>query len=319
MNPVLPFAMALITKGAAMIHIRHLENRDIPVITEICRLGMEFDIWYEGIVREKTLDAKDYRPELGLVAEVDGVITGFAQGVFGERQGKPEGWARLLVVHPAFRCRGIGSALLKDLEKRLIALGAKTLSIMDVPANYHMPGVDHRYTESFCFLPKNGYKHGIPNINLICSVKPDMFKDDDLIESLKAQDFHCRRAEQSDWESLKKFLVANWACWVDEAASCFDTDPITLYICVHKGEVVGFSGYEGNNRGLGWFGPMGVDPVTRGKKMGAILCLLCLRDISLLGHKKAIIPWVGPVRFYDKVCGAVMDRIFWTWNRKVDG
>ena len=301
-----------------MLSLRTLAEKDIPLLTEICRLGMEYDVWYEDLLKQKTIQAKDYQSELGLVAEIDGEPAGFVQGVMGKRRDETFGWIRLLAVHPKFRCQSVGTTLLKEIEKRLEAQGAAGVSIMDVAANYQMPGVDFRYKEAFCFLIKNGYERGIPNHNLICDVRPDMadpFLAD--IERLKGEDFTIRCAQQSDWDSLVKFLKANWPAWVDEAAGAYDNDPITLYICIHKGEVVGFSGYEGNNRGMGWFGPMGVDPVTRGKKIGAFILLLCLRDLALMGHRKAIIPWVGPIRFYDKICQAKIERIFWTFTKRL--
>ncbi|MBN1900498.1 GNAT family N-acetyltransferase [Candidatus Sumerlaeota bacterium] len=301
-----------------MAELRLIKKNDIPGLTGICRMGMEYDVWYDDLLREKTIEAKDYLPELGLVIEEEGELAGFIQGVLGTSStGETFGKIRLLAVHPKFRRRGIGGALLTEAETRLIERGAKTISIMDVPANYQMPGVDFRYTEAFCFLPKHGYTCGMPNINLVCGVSPRMFDQEEDIERLKKEDFIIRRAQESDWNGIEKFLAANWKCWIDEARSSFDNKPKTLHICIHKGEVVGFSGYEGNNKGMGWFGPMGVLPVTRGKGIGAILCLLCLQDIALLGHRRAIIPWVGPVRFYDKVCGAVIDRVFWTWSKKI--
>lgn len=290
---------------------------DIPALTEICRLGMQFDEWFQDVLAEKTVLAKDYDPDLTLVAEEEGREIGFVAAVTGKVRGEKRGWVRLLVVHPAFQCRGAGSLLLKEIEKQLTERGIGAISIMDVPANYYMPGVDVRYKEAFCFLEKNGYVRGIPNINLLCDVSPDIFPYDDKVEKLKEDGFIIRRAEKADWTELKKFLLTNWECWVAEAANSYDNDPVTLYICEYQSKVVGFSGYEGNNRRMGWFGPMGVDPITRGKGIGALLCLLCLRDIALLGHRKAIIPWVGPVRFYDKVCGADMDRTFWTFSKKL--
>jgi mycothiol synthase len=298
-----------------MIDIRQLKDSDINDLTEICRLGMEFDVWYEKVLREKTVDAADYKEELGIVAEIDGEAAGFAQGVIGSVRGTPSGWVRLLVVHPKFRCRGVGTVLLNEIEARLKKYDVERISIMDVPANYYMPGVDVRYKEAFCFLEKRGYKRGIPNINLVCEVSQDMYDSKNDIERLDKIGFFVRRAENGDWEAIKKFLESNWACWVDEVLSSFDNDPKTLWICVHEEKVVGFCGYDGNNRGLGWFGPMGVDPITRGKGIGAVVCLLCLKDLALLGHKEAIIPWVGPVRFYDKVCNAKMGRHFWTFTK----
>jgi len=300
-----------------MAELRQIEFHDIPFLTEICRLGMELDVWYDDLLKEKTIEARDFDPDLGIVAEEEGKPVGFVQGVIGTNHHAGKGWLRLLVVHPAWRCRGIGSHLLREVEKRLISRGTKMISIMDVPANYQMPGVDVRYKEASCFLPKYGYKCGIPNLNLICDLYPEMFACEKDIEWLAHEDFIIRRAEDSDWDGIVKFLTANWKSWIDEVQTSFQNNPKTLYICAHKGEVVGFSGYEGNNKKMGWFGPMGVLPVTRGKGIGAIVCLLCLRDLYLAGHRQAVIPWVGPVRFYDKVCHARIDRLFWTYAKTI--
>ncbi len=300
-----------------MVNLRQIKKQDIPILTGICRLGMNRDVWYEDLLREKTIEADDYDPLLGIVAEEEGQPVGFAQGVLGVCQHKGRAWIRLLVVHPAWRLRGIGGLLLRETEKLLISGGAKTVSIMDVPANYQMPGVDVRYKEAFCFLSKNGYNRGMPNMNLICDLYPEMFDFTKDIERLAQEDFIIRRAGDGDWDGIEKFLAENWKSWIEEVKSSFQNTPKTLYICVHKGEVVGFSGYEGNNRKMGWFGPMGVLPVTRGKGIGAIVCLLCLRDLYQAGHRQAIIPWVGPVRFYDKVCHARIDRLFWTYTKTI--
>jgi mycothiol synthase len=62
---------------------------------------------------------------------------------------------------------------------------------------------------------------------------------------------------------------------------------------------------------------MGTLPVLRGKGIGSILLRLCLRDLGRQGFRTAIIPWVGPTRFYARFCGARLDRCFWAYQKTI--
>jgi mycothiol synthase len=299
--------------------IRPLEERDMVRATFIAHVAMEFDEINEGIFREKTIEARDFAPELALAYEEDGQLAGFAQGALGKKpggDGKLVGYIRLMSVDPARRQKGIGSALLTELEGRLKARGCAVVSIMDCPQNYFMPGVDFRYTPAFCFLEKHGYHKVWENHNLICDIGPEFYPElDGQIESLAKEGLEIRRARHGDEESVHAFLEANWPGWHDEAEGAFANDPISLYIGTYEGRTIAFSGYQGNNHALNWFGPMGTLPVLRGKGIGGIVLKLCLRDLALQGWRKAIIPWVGPVRFYSKMCGARLDRCFYVFRK----
>ena len=60
---------------------------------------------------------------------------------------------------------------------------------------------------------------------------------------------------------------------------------------------------------------MGVLPEFRKLGLGQIVCKLCLAEIKKQGFHTSVIPWVGPVRFYSKVCNAGNDRVFWTYEK----
>lgn len=297
--------------------IRNLYKEDIPKITLLCREALQHDFFFDALIAEKTVDSCDYEPDLGIVDEQDGVIRGFAQAARGMRKDKPWGYIRLLAVRPEFRDKGIGGEILRNAEERLRQKGCVGLSIMDCPANYFMPGLYFRYTEGHCFLIKNGYKKTGDNINLICDVWRNRFDCSKEIDELKQQGFFIKRAEKQDKEIITDFLNREFPFWITEVDNAFSNDPITTYICIYEGKCVGFSNYEGNNKGTGWFGPMGVLPITRGKGIGAILCKLCLNGIADLGFGEAIIPWVGPTRFYSKVCDSQIHRVFWTYEKNL--
>jgi hypothetical protein len=73
---------------------------------------------------------------------------------------------------------------------------------------------------------------------------------------------------------------------------------------------VAFAAHDGNNAGLGWFGPAGTLPAHRGRGLGAALLLQCLLDVAEAGHEAGVIAWIGPREFYERTVGAVDDRMF---------
>lgn len=299
--------------------IRQLEERDMARCAEIARRGMEFDELNEQIIREKTLGARRGFPDMGLVYEKDGQVVAFAQGSIGKvANDKQRGHVRLMCVDRPYRQQGIGTALLGDIEKRLKDKGVQVVTIMDDPFNYFTPAVDFRYTEAFCFLEKHKYAFYRENHNLLCNLDVKAWPQlDGQIADLSKEDVEIRRATQADSESIHAFLEEHWAGWHDEVQGALDNNPISLYIAKHEGNTIAFSGYQGNNKSLSWFGPMGTLPVLRGKGIGGILLRLCLRDLARQGFRTAIIPWVGPTRFYSKMCGAWIDRCFWAWQKEI--
>ena len=88
----------------------------------------------------------------------------------------------------------------------------------------------------------------------------------------------------------------------------------SVFAARKKGEIIGFSGYDGNNRGRGFFGPLGVKTDYRGLGLGSVLVRICLQDMRKK-HHQAIIPWVGPVCFYARSVGAMIDRVFWQYQK----
>jgi GNAT superfamily N-acetyltransferase len=101
-----------------------------------------------------------------------------------------------------------------------------------------------------------------------------------------------------DW--VRAHFNPLWASEVDQAIS---NQPITCYIAIYEGQLIGFSCYDAT--ALGFFGPTGVDENFRGKGTGKALLLAALLDMKLKGYGYAIIGAVGPVEFYSKVVGAV--------------
>jgi predicted N-acetyltransferase YhbS len=304
--------------------LRELTESDLPAMTALCAkaLWLEPLAWTPALVREKTFGDKDFDPALCLGFAAAGALRGFAHGVARDHLGERRSWIRLMAVNPAWMGQSIGTALVDEMERRLAERGARRIGVMDAIPNYLTPGIDFRYTQAICFFTKRGYeKHGV-NTNLMCDLLSDPHDDCDAkIVDLGSKGLEVRRAEPGDRALCAQWAEKEFKGWREEIDACFANDPVSLWICIDRREgrreMIGFSAYDSNNRDTGFYGPLGVGPATRGLGVGALLTRLCMRDLRRQGHRQAVIPWVGPVRFYQKTCGAWMDRQFWAFERRL--
>lgn len=107
----------------------------------------------------------------------------------------------------------------------------------------------------------------------------------------------------------EKHLVVDWVRdhfgdpWASEADMALGNRPISCFVALHNGELIGFACYDGT--ALGFFGPSGVLEAHRGRGTGRALLLACLLDMKLKGYAYAIIGDAGPKEFYRRSAGAV--------------
>jgi ribosomal protein S18 acetylase RimI-like enzyme len=111
------------------VEVRTMRDGDLEAIVRIDeRIG--------GRSRRKYFEARmaaalrESGIRISLVAEVDGGIAGFLMGsVFYGEFGRPEPSAAIdtIGVHPDFRGRRVGKALLRQLEMNMKALGIESL------------------------------------------------------------------------------------------------------------------------------------------------------------------------------------------------
>lgn len=110
--------------------------------------------------------------------------------------------------------------------------------------------------------------------------------------------------------AAEKSLVVDWvkqhfgAGWASETEVSFSYQPITTFIAILGGEIIGFACYDACYRNF--FGPTGVAEKYRGRGIGKILLLESLWAMKAQGYAYAIIGGVGPAEFYAKAVGAVM-------------
>ena len=126
-----------------------------------------------------------------------------------------------------------------------------------------------------------------------------------LIAHLRDSGVVVRRAHPFEITAIRKFIETEFSVgWADEVMPCYSRQPITLYIALRQGKVIGFAAYEATMRGF--FGPTGVAVAERGKDIGKGLLLACLQGMREMGYAYGVIAGVGPAEFYTKSCGATL-------------
>lgn len=126
----------------------------------------------------------------------------------------------------------------------------------------------------------------------------------DTYRGMKDQEIEIRRAIAPE-----KNIVVSWVretfndSWGSECEVCFSNHPVSCWIAVENGKLIGFSCYDSTCRDF--FGPIGMHQLSRGKGAGKALLLKCLYDMEAQGYAYAVIGGAGPTEFYEKVVGAV--------------
>ena len=296
---------------------RTYQNTDFDAVFGVLKESKHLEelLTYK-VLNEKLYDDPYWNPEYAFVAETKGQIVGFMQGVRRDIRGTKYGFIKLMGVHPKYQRQGIASKMYKQLEAIFVADQVEIVRIYDVPLNYFMPGVDPRYTPAVCFAQKHGFKHIGDSVNMSVNLDQN-FEVTKEIEALKAQGIEISRATKKDKRALFGFVNVEWALWINELEMTFKSDPISMFIARKEGIIKAFSAYDGNNKGTGWFGPMGTHQDLRGLGMGNILLKLCLQDMKGQGLTKSIIPWVAPIGFYSHYVGAKISRVFWRYQKKL--
>ncbi len=126
-----------------------------------------------------------------------------------------------------------------------------------------------------------------------------------LLTDLRTRGVIVRRAHPFESTAIRQFIEKNFSTgWADEVMPCYARQPISLWIAIRGGKVIGFGAYEATRRNF--FGPTGVLEAERGNGIGKALLLACLHGMRDMGYAYGIIGGVGPIPFYEKAVGATL-------------
>ncbi|HEX8503116.1 MAG TPA: GNAT family N-acetyltransferase [Pyrinomonadaceae bacterium] len=124
-----------------------------------------------------------------------------------------------------------------------------------------------------------------------------------VLEELRAAGVVVRRARPWELTQVREFVGENFSrAWADEIAVGLVSRPVTVFVAVKGGRLVGFAAYECTRKNF--FGPTGVSESERGRGLGRALLLAALRGLRELGYAYAVVGGVGPAEFYERAAGA---------------
>ncbi len=224
-------------------------------------------------------------------------------------------WLRVLAVAPGARRQGAGTALLDAC----VAAGARRT--LDQPGNYLAPGIDVRNTETIAWLEKRGWtRTGDPRTNVLLRVRGNprvsRARADELAVAARARGYEIRRANIDEQPLLDAVAAEFGGAWPHELARALAYAPGAhagavpgVHVARKDGAYCAFAAHDGNNAGLGWFGPTGTWPAHRGQGLGEALLVACLADVGE-EHEHCEVAWIGPRPFYEKVAGIESERQF---------
>jgi GNAT superfamily N-acetyltransferase len=290
------------------MQIRPLESTTLEAALALTAAALPWDPFASHVLEEKLFGGDPGRPTLRLGAYERERLCGLVAAA-----GR---WVKLLLVHPEQRRRGLGTALLAEVAA-WAEPGAK-LRVADHPGNYLTPGVDPRYEDGLAFLRARGFVEVGEAVNLRVRLAQNPLATRVHARALEARcasGYRIRRAVREDAPALAAMITAAFApAQAFEIARALEVAGVHIAATV-AGEPVAFAAHDGNNRGLGWFGPAGTLPPHRRKGLGECLLAHALADVAERGQPETIIAWAGPVDFYRRACGAEIERRFMQMER----
>lgn len=123
------------------------------------------------------------------------------------------------------------------------------------------------------------------------------------LEAMNAEGVVVRRAQPWELGPVREFVAENFKqSWADEISGGLARQPVTVFVALREGRLVGFAAYECTRKNF--FGPTGVVESERGRGVGRALLVASLWGLRELGYAYAVIGGVGPAEFYERAVGA---------------
>jgi GNAT superfamily N-acetyltransferase len=305
------------------MELRELSEADLPALLDLCRRTLPLDSFSLPLLHRRILGEPDRSPAYQLClwdgAQLAAVLLGGTRQL-GDRpalfhRARPEGVLQLFAVEPAYWRRGLATQLLGALEVRMRDDGIGWLRVGNFAPNYFWPGIDVRYTPGLCFLLSRGFNRKGDALNMEVDLLARDWDTSADEARLAAAGFEIRRLLPSDRARFDEWLGAVWGpIWQWEGISTYANDPVSTFVALKDGQICAFASYNTSSFPH-LFGPTGTAEQQRWQGLGRVLLYRCLREMRDLGFERAEIGWVGPIQFYARTAGAVINRVFF-WLEK---
>ncbi|HPB30598.1 MAG TPA: GNAT family N-acetyltransferase [Candidatus Sumerlaeota bacterium] len=287
-----------------MITIRPYESRDTGIIIDLWAAALPLDAISLPVFERKVLLDANREPDSLVLAEVDGRPAGLALRLILhkpiEQVGlRPEdGFITAFGVHPEFRKRGVGGALMENSLEFFKKRDRKKILVAPYTPNYFVPGIDKdAYADGVRFFQKAGFVEYMEAIAMDAPISkfeidPGVLKKEAQLKAEGIDVRAFRREDILDYLNFQATLMPG--PWLEDARrnlvdftrGMFQED--CIFLAVDKGRVIGFCQYEGDH-----FGPFGVSDDYQGKGIGSVLLAKTLYQMRIKGYHCAWVLWTG--------------------------
>jgi ribosomal protein S18 acetylase RimI-like enzyme len=290
-----------------------VSKRDLKALAELVRAcSPELDFVDDKVLDEQSFNDPNYEISFLVQGLEQKKPVAFILGVTRKRESQKIGHIKFFGVHPKFRGRRFGHEIFSEIERRFQKREVREIHIGECPAPYLMTGVTCEETEGVCFLLGRGYERQSVVVDMVSdlgkvafNLKPE--------QQLLVKEAGIHKAKTEEREAILAFAAAHFPGWAYEMKAALEKG--TLMLAGRDKKITAFSACDGTNPGF--FGPMGTLESERGKGLGQILMVKCLEAMKKAGHKKALIPWVGPIPFYVKFAAAKIGPLRWHFMKRV--
>ena len=292
------------------VTVAELTQADLAAATDVLAAACSHDR-AAAVAAEKLFGASPRGTPAAFGARLGGILLGVGVAC-GDR-------IRLIAVHPAARNQGLGSALLAACETAIWQTMARRARTLDEPGNYLAPGIDETNHDAIAWLERRGYVRRDEHESLLVDVRTNprvsQVRAAELAARAAQRGYQIRRAEGDEAEVISSAISIGFGgAWPHEVERALAFDPPGLHVAMRDGRLAAFAAHDGNNQGLGWFGPSGTWPEHRNQGLGEALLVACMVDIAQ-HHDVAEVAWIGPREFYERTVGTIGCRKFAVMTR----
>lgn len=274
----------------------------------------------------------NFDPDGFIVAEAAGEVVGFIYAavrstpMYRDDFERHEGWASVFFVHPAWRRRGIGRALVQAALDYVRAQGRPALAIAPYAPSYFWPGPDvERHAAAAALLTAMGFtiieEPVAMDIGLVGFTVPDEVWR--LREQRERGGYAIGALERRYIADVLAFTYehfgADWSRAVRDAL-LRGAGLHHVLIARRNAEVVGFCLYGAYDQAAERFGPFGVRADMRGLGLGKLLLYDCLQRMQASGLHTAYFMWTGeddPAGHLYRRTGFQVTRRFQVFKRDI--
>jgi len=279
-------------------------------------LGEKYPIT-EPLFWSHTIGHEGYEPGDGFVAMADGGVVGFAlvQTDRTSTGAAERGGPAVVMVHPSYRRRGIGSALLRAATERARGTGCKQLLAGGASLWRFWPGIPTDLAGAAECFQHNGYTLGQTCADLLGDVS--RFEVPQRVQAALARaGVQIRPADVDTVAQVLAFERRHFRGWEPACRQLAVGDIDHLLAAWLDGEVIGVealysprSRYRGPNvlwerllgNNVGGMGCVGVAEAHRGKGVGMGLIAVGAAVLRDRGVGPCIVDWTSLYDFYGKV------------------